>query len=123
MTELLLGVACICIAYMTVAALLQSRAKDPEPLSDVEFDKLPTFNRERMERALAGPQFVMPMGLTPEQRMRFITAVAMAAETERERCAKLVETTPAEAFCTVMHQGQLQRARETFAAAIRKGTP
>lgn len=40
---------------------------------------------------------------------------------ERDRCAHIVETTPAEAFCTVMHQGQLQRARETFAAAIRKG--
>lgn len=48
-------------------------------------------------------------------------ALAEFVREERERCAKLVETTPAEAFATVMHQGQLQRARETFAAAIRKG--
>lgn len=51
-----------------------------------------------------------------EDMERFGRACVLA---ERERNAGIVEKTPAEAFCTPMHQGQLQRARETFAAAIR----
>jgi hypothetical protein len=57
-----------------------------------------------------------------EELESFVLAYAMkAVRMERERCAKLVETTPAEAFCTVMHQAQLRHARETFAKAIRNG--
>jgi hypothetical protein len=57
--------------------------------------------------------------LFTEDDMRAYATAAVLAE--RERAARICETTPAEAFCTVMHRGQLQRARETFASAIRLG--
>ena len=45
-------------------------------------DDLPVHvDRERMERALAGPRFMVPGGLTPEEIVAYIDEVAEHIET------------------------------------------
>lgn len=53
------------------------------------------IDRERMDKALAGPFFTLPDGLTAEQTSAVLTLVGeitrQAVDAEREACADLME--------------------------------
>jgi hypothetical protein len=92
----------------------------PDDLPPVHID------RERFDKALKGPRYMVPSGLTPEQIGEFFDTMSRIANdataAERERCANLCDKIDTPTF---MHGGHeyddTVLLREQIAAAIRAG--